>query len=111
MKSLLGIALLLLASVAPALAKNSQVLHISQDCFVGDISIPKGEYKLSWDGTGPIVEITMTMDNKQVLKANARVMDQKHDSVVTSVSSSSGRPILQTIELKTMTMVVGMPIK
>jgi YD repeat-containing protein len=111
MKSLLSIALLLVACVAPAFAKNSQTLHISQDCFVGDVSIPKGEYKLSWDGTGPTVEITMTMDNKQILKANARVMDQKHDSVVTQVSNQSGHPILQTIELKTMTMIVGMPIK
>jgi len=112
MKKFLSVALLMATCIAPAFAKNNQNLHISEDCFVGDVSVPKGDYKLAWEGTGPVVEFTMTVvDGKQILKAQARVMEQKNNDVSVSISNQNGHPILQTIKLHPMTLIVGMPVK
>jgi len=111
MKKILGLALMVATCIAPAFAKNSQNIHLSDDSFVGDVSVPKGDYKLTWEGTGPVIEIAMASDGKQILKAQARVVEQKNNDVSVSITNQGGHPILQTIKLHTMTLIVGMPVK
>lgn len=114
MKKVLGFALMFVLAVAvfakPAFAKTTQTVHVAMDVYVGDVKVPQGDYKVSWDGTGPAVEITMMLDGRKVVAAQARVVEGKHDMNNITISHREGKDMLQTIELKSLTLVVGQPV-
>jgi hypothetical protein len=112
MKKYLGVALLLALGTIPAFAaKNSQSLNIPQDVYIGSVKLAQGDYKMVTDGTGSVVVVSFSRDGKELVKANARVVEAKHNYVSVSISDQSGKPILQTIDLKNMTLVMGMQIQ
>jgi hypothetical protein len=112
MKRSLGIALMLVfCSIAAFAAKTTQTLHIPDTVYVGDVKVPQGDYKMSMDGAGASIEVTLVLDGRQVVKAQARMVEAKHDQVNVTISNRDGKEILQTIELKNGTLVLGMPIK
>jgi hypothetical protein len=112
MKKFLSVALLLALGSVPAISeKISQTLHVPEDVYVGTVKLNQGDYKMVAEGTGSVLVVTITREGKQMVKANARVIEAKHDNVAVTVSEQTGKPILQTIELKNMTLVMGMQIQ
>jgi hypothetical protein len=109
MKRILGIALLAALCAVPAFAANSVTLHVGPGVMAGDIKLNEGDYKLSWDGTGASVTITLSLEGRKILTAPARVIEAKHEFPQITLSSKNGKDTMQTIELKNMTLVVGVP--
>jgi hypothetical protein len=60
---LLGLALLLATS---ALASNKGSLAVTDNCTVAGKQLAKGDYKVSWEGTGPDVQLNI-MKGKEVV--------------------------------------------
>ncbi len=93
--------------VTPLFAKTYTVT-ISQAVSVGSTQIPAGDYKVSWEGTGPAVKVTLARSGASLVVVNAKLVAQKNpladpSSVVTA--SQNGGIVLQEIHLKSSTLV------
>jgi hypothetical protein len=73
-KLFLGVALLL-ATTAFAAEKGS--MKLIQPTLVGGVQLAPGEYNLSWEGTGPNLEVKVTKDGKSVATVPARAIELK----------------------------------
>jgi len=60
---LLGLALLLATT---AFASNKGTLAVTDNCTVAGKALAKGDYKVSWDGNGPDVQLNI-MKGKEVV--------------------------------------------
>jgi hypothetical protein len=69
---LLGMTLVL-ATGASAATKGS--LKLEAPVSVNGMQLAKGEYKVTWEGTGPNVELTIIQSNKIVATVQARLVD------------------------------------
>jgi len=69
---LLGLALLLATS---AFAANKGSLNIPEAMMVNGQKLAPGDYKLTWDGTGPNVELSLVQGKTVVAKVPARMQD------------------------------------
>ena len=109
MKRLFGYALMLALVAAPAFAaKNSQTVSFAQNVKVGTTEIPAGDVKVSWTGTGDTVQVTMT-EGKTTTTFPARIIQEKHSFKSYVVSTASGSPQLQTIQLKDISLELTSP--
>jgi hypothetical protein len=100
MKRLFGYALMLTLMAAPALAaKNSQSLNISSPVKVGTTNLPAGDYRVTWNGTGENVQVTIE-ENGKTLTVPAKLVGEKHIHKGYVVSRVDGADQLQTIQLK-----------
>jgi hypothetical protein len=70
----LGLAVLLATS---AFASNQGSLYVSETVQVNGQQIPPGAYKVTWEGAGPNVEVSLVQGNKVVTKTPAKVIDLK----------------------------------
>ncbi|HMG87480.1 MAG TPA: hypothetical protein VK574_17230 [Terracidiphilus sp.] len=99
MKRLLGYALMLALTAAPALAaKNSQSVSFASPVKVGITEIPAGDCKVTWNGTGDNVQVTLAQKGK-TLTIPAKLVAEKHNHKGYIVSRESGSDQLQTIQL------------
>ena len=100
MKRLFGYALVLTLTAAPALAaKNSQSVSFATPVKVGATEIPAGDCKITWNGTGDNVQVTLAEHGK-TLTVPAKLVAEKHNHVGYIVSRDSGTDQLQTLQLK-----------
>lgn len=99
MKRLFGYALMLTLMAAPSFAaKNSQSLNISSPVKLGATSLPAGDYRVTWNGTGDNVQVTIA-ENGKTLTVPAKLVAEKHAHKGYVVSRQSGVDQLQTIQL------------
>ena len=86
----LGLAVLLATS---AFASNQGSLYVAQAVEVNGQTIPASGYKLTWEGTGPNVEVSFTQGKKVVTKTSAKVIELKQAPAdnATIVGSSNGK--------------------
>ena len=99
MKRLLGFALMLTLTVAPALAaKNSQSVSFASPVKVGTTEIPAGDCKVTWNGTGDSVQVTIAQKGK-TLTIPAKLVAEKHNHKGYVVSREGGADQLETIQL------------
>jgi len=67
MKRLSTYALMLALAAAPSFAaKNSQSLNFATPVKIGANEIPAGDYKVTWNGTGDNVQVTIAENGKSV---------------------------------------------
>ena len=104
MKRLFGYALILALTTAPAFAaKNSESVNFAQPVKVGSTEIPAGDCKVTWNGTGDSVQVTIAQNGKTVT-IPARVVDEKHTHKGYVVSREGGADQLQTIQLSNVSL-------
>ncbi|MGA8086083.1 MAG: hypothetical protein WCA10_02180 [Terracidiphilus sp.] len=104
MKRLFGYALMLTLTAAPALAaKNSQSLNFASPVKVGTTEIPAGDCKVTWNGTGDNVQVTLA-ENGKTLTIPAKLVAEKHTHKGYVVSRESGVDQLQTIQLSNVSL-------
>ncbi|UWZ84855.1 DUF2911 domain-containing protein [Occallatibacter riparius] len=108
MKRLLTFALVLSSLSIPAFAaKNSQTITLSSATTVGTTKLPAGEYKLSWTGTAPEVQVTIEQKNVQhpaTVTVPAKMVAEKHDRTTLTTNSQAGALTLESIQLKDATV-------
>jgi hypothetical protein len=99
MKRLFGYALMLTLMAAPAFAaKNSQSVNFASPVKLGTTNLPAGDYKVTWNGTGDNVQVTIA-ENGKTLTVPARLVAEKHTHKGYVVTRQSGVDQLQTIQL------------
>jgi hypothetical protein len=104
MKRLFGYALMLTLTAAPAFAaKNSQSVNFAQPVKVGSTEIPAGEVKVTWNGTGDNVQVTLA-ENGKTLTIPAKLVEEKHDRKGYTVNREGGIDQLQTIQLSNVSL-------
>lgn len=73
-KSSVFASILLLAT--SLFAANKGALEVTDAVVVNGTTLPAGEYSLTWDGTGPNVQLSILKGRKVVATTPARVVDK-----------------------------------
>jgi hypothetical protein len=95
-------ALLPLAAIAAP--KNSAQVELFDSVTVGSTDLPKGNYKIVWNGTDPNVQVTFSRGNWSTT-VPARVVEQRHDTEAELTSAKGGTKVLTGLELHNVTLV------
>jgi hypothetical protein len=106
MKRFLGSVVLLALSSSLAYAKNSQTVNIGETITVGAAQLAPGDYKVSWTGTGPEVQVTLSRYGKAVVTVPAKVVEQRNVTPSVSTHSQGGVTLLESIGLSDMSLVI-----
>ncbi len=108
MKRIFGFALILASLSVPALAaKNSQSVTFVSPVKVGATQLPAGDYKISWTGAGPSVQVTIADKSKNTVTVPAKLVDAKNGHVAVLTNSVGGVSVLETIQLDKLSLVIG----
>lgn len=105
MKRAFGYAIVLACLSIPAFAaKNSQSVTINAPVKVGATQLPAGDYKVSWTGTGPAVQVTFEQKGKTAVTVPAKAVEQKNGHVATLTDQVNGVNVLESIQLNNVTL-------
>jgi len=108
MKRSFGYALIFtLLSVPAFAAKNSQSITFPNAVTVGNTTLPAGDYKLTWTGTAPNVQVTIEQKDAShpaTATVPATLIEQKHDRIEFTTNTQSGAAALENIDLKNMSL-------
>ena len=109
MKRFLGFALMLALTAAPAFAaKNSQSVNFAQSVKVGSTEFPAGDCKVTWNGTGDSVQVTIAQNGK-IVTIPAKLVAEKNNHKGYIVSRVGGADQLQTIQLNNISLQLESP--
>ena len=111
MKRLSYCALILALLSAPAFAaKNSQSVNFPDAVTVGSTQLPAGDYKVTWDGTGSNVQVTLQQtgtSHPATATVAAKVVQQKHERSGYLIDSKGGVNTLETLQFSKFDVVLA----
>lgn len=111
MKRFLACAFILALSTVPSFAaKNSQTINFPEKLSVGATSLPAGDYKVTWTGTGPSVQVTLVQKDAShpaTATITAKLVDEQHGHTGLTIDNKAGVDTLQTIQLNKISLVLG----
>lgn len=111
MKRFFGFAFMLALFSIPAFAaKNSQTVQLADTVSVAGTQLPAGEYKVSWTGTGPTVQVTLKQTdvrNGATASCSAKLVQQNHDRPALAINSQGGVKTLESIDLSHVSLVLS----
>jgi hypothetical protein len=100
MKRFLSFAFVLAALSIPAFAaKNSQSITLSDSVKIGSTQLAAGTYKITWTGTAPNVQLTITARGITPVTVPAKLVDAKNGHVAVQTNVVNGATVLQSIQL------------
>ena len=109
MKRLSYCALILALLSIPALAaKTTQTVNFGDAVKIGSTQLPAGDYKVTWDGTGSNVQITLEqkgVSHPATATATAKVVEQKNTHNGFTVDSHGGVNTLETLQFSKFNVV------
>jgi len=104
----LGLILLVVAiPVASFAAKNSKEITLDQTTKVGSTELQAGTYRVTWDGSGPQVEVDFSQNRKTVASSTANLVNARSDypSAVQVRTESDNSTVLEEIDFNKMKLV------
>jgi hypothetical protein len=105
MKRFVGYAAILALLSAPAFAaKNSDTVSLSQPVTVGTTQLPAADYRVTWTGTGPTVQVTLA-HGKSVVTVPAKLVDQKNNETSVLTDTKGGSNVLEGINFSKVSLV------
>lgn len=111
MKRLLGCALILgLSSIPGFAASNSKTVTLPETMTVGTKQLPPGDYKVTWTGTGPSVQVTFVQKGAYhplTETVPAKLVDAKDGHTGLTIQNKNGVETLQAIQLNKINLVLG----
>lgn len=111
MKRLSYCALILALLSAPAFAaKNTQSVNFPDAVTVGSTQLPAGDYKVTWDGTGSSVQVTLEqkgVSHPATATVAAKVVEQKNDHSSFLINSKGGVNTLETLQFSKFDVVLS----
>ncbi len=111
MKRLSYCALILALLSAPAFAaKTSQTVNFPDAVTVGSTLLPAGDYKVTWDGTGSNVQVTLEQKgagHPATATVTAKVVDQKNGHNGYVVNSKGGVNTVETLQFNKFDVVLS----
>lgn len=101
MKALLLVAIAFAVLSTPSFASsNSQMVQFFEAVTVGSMQFPAGEYKVTWNGTGPKVQVSLARDGKKPVTVEAKLVPQDNPEQGITVEAKNGATLLHAIRLK-----------
>jgi hypothetical protein len=106
MKSFFVLACMLLLSSAAAFAgPKNQTVTIPDAVQVGSTLVPAGDYKLTFTGNGPEVQVTLARQKGTPITFLAKTVAGKYDPGVDTMTAG-GVLVLESIQLSTVSLVL-----
>lgn len=107
MKRLFGFVLACAVLAVPVFAaSNTQTVQLATTVHLGSTVLPAGDYKVSWTGSGPSVQVTLVNKGVVTITVPAKVVEQKNNHRGVSTSNEGGKEMLQTIYLSNVNLVL-----
>jgi hypothetical protein len=107
MKRLFGFAMMLALLAAPVFAaKNSQTVNLPTAMKVGSADVTPGDYDVTWTGSGPEVQVTLTRNRKVVVTLPAKLVEQVNKNQGLDMDNQGGVQTLQAIRLRNMSLIL-----
>jgi len=104
-KSLLVAAIVLTPILAFARSKDSANVDLNQSVEVAGAQLPSGQYKVTWEGSGPNVTVNFTKGNKTIATAPAKIVgNSMNEQAVETTTAADHTTVLRAIDLKNMTL-------
>ncbi len=111
MKRNLGCVLILgLLSIPGFAATNSKNVNFPGKLTVGTTELPAGDYKVSWTGTGPTVQVSIVQKNVThplTTTTAAKLVEVKNGHTGLTINNKNGVRTLQEIQLDKINLVLG----
>jgi hypothetical protein len=105
MKSILKFAFVSALLVTPLFAAKTASVTIAQQVSVGSAQIAPGDYKVSWQGSGPAVKVSLTRSGSAPIVLDAKLSAGQKGGGDVLVASQNGAQVLQEIDLSNATLV------
>jgi hypothetical protein len=107
MKRFFVFAMMITLLVAPAFAgKNSQTVNLPTALKVGSADVAPGDYNVTWTGSGPEVQVTLTRNKKVIVTLPAKLVEQNNKNEGLDIDSQGGAQTLQAIRLRNMSLIL-----
>ena len=105
---LLFIAVAITSSVSMAKdSKESEHITLSDPVMVAGTLLKAGDYRIVWEGTGPVVQVTFKRGDKVVVTTSARLVNESspYDGALQMKTMDSNVMVLQGIQWKKKSLV------
>lgn len=105
---LLFLAVAVTSSMAMAKdSKDSEHITISDPVTVAGTLLKPGDYRVTWEGTGPVVQVTFKHGDKVLVTAPARLVTESspYDGAIQMKTGDADVKILQGIQWKKRSLV------
>lgn len=109
MKWLLASLLMFATLTTPLLAANKSTVKIVEDLAVGSTQITAGDYKLTYEGQGPAVKVTLTRDGVSPIVLGAKLVEARHSQTAVTYSMENGVRTLREIDLSKAALLFETP--
>ena len=107
MKRLFVFATMLTLLSVPALAaKNSQTITVSTAVKAGSTQLAPGDYNVTWTGSAPNVEVTISKNKKVIVTLPAKLVEGTNKNEGFDTNNEGGVATLQAIRMSKMTLVL-----
>lgn len=111
MKRILGCALILgLFSIPGFAASNSKTVTLPEQLTVGATQLPAGDYKVTWTGTAPTVQVKFEQKGAYhplTATVPAKLVDVQNGHSGLTIEDKNGVNTLQVIQLDKINLVLG----
>jgi hypothetical protein len=110
MKAILQFSALFALLAAPLYAASKpQTVTISQAVTAGSTQIAPGDYKVSWEGAGPAVKVTLAKPGSAPILLDAKLVAVQNGSGGVLVGVQNGVRVLQEIDLAHESLIFTSP--
>jgi hypothetical protein len=111
MKRFLGCALTLgLLSIPGFAASNSKTVNFPDKLTVGTTELPAGDYKVTWTGTGPTVQVSIMQKNVThplTTTTAAKLVEVQNGHTGVTFDHKNGVDTLEVIQLNKINLVLA----
>lgn len=105
MKKLLGCTLAFALLTTPLFAAKTATVTIPEAVTVGAKQIAAGEYKLSYDGSGTAVKVTLAKHGASPIVLDAKLVTAEKGRTSVTFDTVNGARVLEQIELSSGTLI------
>lgn len=92
--------------IGPALASTkSESVNIAEPVTFGSSQLAPGHYKVTWDGSGPIVHVTLA-SGKTSVTADAKLVNADNDQTGVVFTSQGSAKVLNEIDLRHVSLLL-----
>lgn len=105
---LLFIAVAITSSMAIAKdSKDSEHITLSDSVMVAGTQLKAGDYRVTWEGTGPVVQVTFKHGDKVLVTAPARLVNESspYDGAIQMKTVGTDARVLEGIQWKKKALV------
>ena len=96
--ALLSVMALLSPFCAQARDKNQHPVDIPDAVQVGSTRLKAGSYKVEWQGTGPLVQVSFLLDGKTVATASGTLKMKNNEATNDAIVTNADTKTLEEIE-------------